>query len=100
MTSNDSSPSESEDRMKPKYGWIVALILMLCCLGFTIKAQKETSSRSNWEYRSVFSTSADVAYVLNSLGDQGWELVAIDVTTTDKDNSGIKGTTYFLKRSK
>ena len=100
ITSNDRSPSESEDRMKRKYGWFVALILMLCCLGFTIRAQKETSARSNWEYKSVFSTSADPAYVLNGLGGQGWELVAIDVTSTDKNNRGIKGTTYFLKRSK
>jgi hypothetical protein len=84
--------------MKPKYGWFVALMLMLCCLGFSIRAQKETSARGNWEYKSVFSTSADLAYVLNDLGGQGWELIAIDVTRTDKN--GFKGTTYFLKRSK
>ena len=84
--------------MKPKSGWLVALILMLCCLGFTIRAQKETSVKSNWEYKSVFSTSADTAYVLNGLGSQGWELIAVDVTSTDKN--GLKGTTYFLKRSK
>ena len=86
--------------MKPKYGWLVALILMVCGLAFTISAQKETSARSSWEYKSVFSTSADSAYVLNGLGSQGWELVAIDVTSTDKNNSGVKGTTYFLKRLK
>lgn len=84
--------------MKPKYGWFAALILMLCCLGFTIRAQKETPVRSNWEYKSVFSTSADLAYVLNDLGSQGWELIAIDVTSTD--NNGFKGKTYFLKRPK
>jgi hypothetical protein len=68
ITINDRSPSESEDRMKPKYGWFVALMLMLCCLGFSIRAQKETSARGIWEYKSVFSTSADLAYVLNDLG--------------------------------
>ncbi len=86
--------------MKPKYGWFVALVLMLCCLGFTIRAQKTTSAISNWEYKSVFSTSADLAYVLNDLGGEGWELVAVDVTSVDKNNAAIKGTTYFLKRSK
>lgn len=79
--------------LSPKYRWFVALILMLCCLGFTIRAQKETSARRNWEYTSVFS-----AYVLNDLGNEGWELIAIDVNSTDK--KGFKGTTYFLKRSK
>ena len=84
--------------MKPKYGWLVALILGLCCLAFTIRSQKETSARSSWEYKRVFSTSADLAYVLNDLGGQGWELVAIDVTSTTQ--TGLKGTTYFLKRPK
>lgn len=84
--------------MKPKYGWLVALILMVCCLGFTIRAQNEAPVRSTWEYTSVFSTSGDMAYVLNGLGSQGWELIAIDVTSTDRN--GLKGRTYFLKRSK
>jgi len=86
--------------MKPKFGWVVALILILCCLGFTIRAQKATSTRSNWEYKSVFSTSSDPGFVLNGLGAQGWELVAIDVTSVDRNNAGIRGTTYFLKRAK
>jgi hypothetical protein len=56
--------------MKPKYTWIIALILMLCCLGLTTGVQKETSARTNWEYKTVFSTSADLAYVLKGLGGQ------------------------------
>jgi hypothetical protein len=84
--------------MKPKYTWFIALILMLCCLGLTTGAQNGTSARTNWEYKTVFSTSADLAYVLNGLGGQGWELVAVDVTSADKN--GFKGTTYYLKRSK
>ncbi len=84
--------------MKSKYAWFGALILMLCCLGLTIRAQKEDSAKTNWEYKSVFSTSGDLSYVLNGLGGQGWELIAIDVTSTDRN--GLKGTTYYLKRSK
>jgi len=92
------SPFESEDRMKPKFVWLVALVLLVCCLGLTIRGQKETSAKINWEYKSVFSTSGDLAYVLNGLGGQGWELVAIDVTSADRN--GLKGVTYYLKRSK
>jgi hypothetical protein len=84
--------------MKPKYTWLVALVLLVCCLGLPIRGQKDTSAKTNWEYKSVFSTSGDLPYVLNGLGGQGWELVAIDVTSSD--GKGIKGTTYYLKRSK
>jgi len=83
--------------MKPKFIWLVALVLLVCGLGLTIRGQKEASAKINWEYKSLFSTSADVSYVLNGLGGQGWELVAVDVTA---DRNGLKGTTYYLKRSK
>ena len=83
--------------MKTKYRWLLTLILMLCFLGLTIHGQKQTT-KAVWEYKSLFSTSADLAYVLNDLGAQGWELVAIDVTSSDKN--GLKGTTYYLKRTK
>ena len=89
---------ESEENMKTKYAWLLALILMLPLLGFTIHGQKQTT-KGVWEYKSIFSTSGDLAYVLNDLGAQGWELVAIDVTSSDKMN-GLKGTTYYLKRVK
>lgn len=85
--------------MKTKYAWLLALILMLCFLGLTIHGQKQ-AAKAAWEYKSLFSTSADPAYVLNDLGAQGWELVAVDVTSVDKSNAGIKGTTYYLKRAK
>lgn len=83
--------------MKTKYPWLLALILMLCFLGWTSHGQKQTA-KAAWEYKSLFSTSADLAYVLNDLGAQGWELVAIDVTSSDKN--GLKGKTYYLKRAK
>ena len=84
--------------MKTKCRWLLALILMLCFLGLTIRGQKQSLSRNNWEYKSVFSTSASLEYVLNDLGAQGWELVAIDVNSADKN--GLKGTTYYLKRAR
>jgi hypothetical protein len=83
--------------MKTKYPWLMALILMLCLLGLTIHGQKQTT-KAAWEYKSLFSTSANLDYVLNDLGAQGWELVAIDVTSSDKN--GLKGPTYYLKRAK
>ncbi len=76
----------------------MALIVMLCLLGLTIHGQKQTI-KATWEYKSLFSTSANLDYVLNDLGAQGWELVAIDVTGNDK-NGLFKGTTYYLKRAK
>ena len=90
--------SESEKKMKTKYSWLLAIIVMLCLLGFNIHGQKQSSGRTNWEYKSVFSTSASLEYVLNDLGAQGWELIAIDVNSSDKN--GLKGTKYYLKRAR
>jgi hypothetical protein len=84
--------------MKIKYSWLSALILMLCFLGLTIYGQKQTPARTTWEYKSLFSTSGDLAYVLNDLGAQGWELVTIDMSTSD--TNGLKGKTYYLKRAR
>ena len=84
--------------MKTKYPWLLALVLMLCFLGLTIHGQKQSPARTNWEYKSVFSTSASLDYVLNDLGAQGWELVAIDVNSADKN--GLQGTKYYLKRAR
>ena len=84
--------------MKTKYPWLLAIIVMLCLLGFNIHGQKQSSGRTNWEYKSVFSTSANLEYVLNDLGSQGWELIAIDVNSSDKN--GFKGTMYYLKRAR
>lgn len=83
--------------MKSKYPWLVAVVLMVCFLGLNIRGQNQVPARPDWEYKSVFSTGG-VEYVLNELGAQGWELVAVDVTATDQ--SGFKGTRYYLKRPK
>jgi hypothetical protein len=84
--------------MKSKYAWLIAVILMVCFLGLTSRGQEQTSATTGWEYRSVFSTSGSLGYVLNDLGGQGWELVAVDVTATNR--TGLKGVTYYLKRPK
>ena len=84
--------------MKLKYAWLAAVTLIVCFLGLTSRGQQQTSATAGWEYRSVFSTSASLEYVLNDLGGQGWELVAVDVTGNDRN--GLKGTTYYLKRRK
>ena len=92
------SPAGNEENMKLKYAWLAALILMVCFLGLTSRGQEQASAKTGWEYRSVFSTSGSLEYVLNDLGGQGWELVAVDVTAFDK--FGLKGATYYLKRRK
>lgn len=83
--------------MKTKYAALVGVILVLCFLALTIQGQKRTAARTTWEYKSLFSSSGDVAYVLNDLGGQGWELVTIDVNS---NKNGLKGATYYLKRAK
>ena len=83
--------------MKTRFPWLLAITLILCLLGLTIHAQKQTGARTTWEYKSVFSTSGDVGYVLNELGTQGWELAAVDVTS---ERNGSNGATYYLKRAK
>lgn len=84
--------------MKFKYAWLAAVTLIVCFLGLTSRGQQQPSAAIGWEYRSVFSTSGSLEYVLNDLGGQGWELAAVDVTANDKN--GLKGTTYYLKRRK
>jgi hypothetical protein len=84
--------------MKTKYRWVLTAVLMLCLLALTVYGQKQNTARTTWEYKSVFSTSASLEYVLNDLGTQGWELVAIDVNKVD--NNGLKGVKYYLKRAK
>jgi hypothetical protein len=83
--------------MKTKHAWLLATIVTLCLLGFNIHAQKQSTARTNWEYKSVVSTSASLEYVLNDLGAQGWELVAIDVNSS---NNNFKATKYYLKRAR
>jgi hypothetical protein len=83
--------------MKTKYAALLGLLLILCFLGLTIQGQKQTPARTTWEYKSLFSSSGDLAYVLNDLGAQGWELVTIDVNS---NKNGLKGATYYLKRAK
>ena len=87
-----------EENIKSKCPWLLAVFLMVCFLGLNIRGQKQASARTDWEYKSVFSNSASREYVLNDLGAQGWELVAIDVTASDKN--GFKGAKYYLKREK
>lgn len=84
--------------MKTKCPWVLTPILMLCLLALTIYGQKQDTARTTWEYQSVFSSSASLEYVLNDLGGQGWELVAIEVNKVDKN--GFSGTSYYLKRAK
>lgn len=56
--------------------------------------------RTKWEYRhckwSMYSVSLDeMLERLNRLGEDGWDLVSVTVTSGNYDHY-----TYFLKRSK
>jgi hypothetical protein len=84
--------------MKMTTKWLLPVIALLFLIGLTVYGQKQSPAKVSWEYKSVFSSSGDVGYVLDDLGAQGWELAAIDLNDTDKN--GLKGRTYYLKRAK
>ena len=84
--------------MKTKSQWLLAVIALLFIVGLTVYGQNRSSAKVSWEYKSVFSSSGSIEYVLNNLGEEGWELVTIDLNATDKN--GLQGRTYYLKRSK
>lgn len=81
--------------MRMKIGLFAAIIALLCLLGWTGQAQKESQTRIVWEYTSTRNPGE-----LNTLGAQGWELVGIsDFVTT---NGGYVSSTahFYLKRAK
>jgi hypothetical protein len=69
-----------EEGMKRGLLITLALIAVLFLAGFTLQVSKQ-----QWEYKAVGSPKD-----LNKLGDEGWELVAID----------SDGHVFYLKRAK
>ena len=67
-----------------------AVILAAVIICWSTYAQRPAAPRTVWEYRSVSGASdAD----LNSLGAQGWELVAV----SGGENTSAR---YYLKRAR
>jgi len=78
--------------MKSPRKWLVTLtvIILLFGLGWSGHAQKETTSRTTWEYREI--TGGE--HQLNELATQGWELVSAIY------DQGAHTRIYILKRAK
>jgi hypothetical protein len=66
------------------------LVLLLCLVAWT--QQKQNASKVKWEY---MKTGWVDQAVLNKLGEEGWELVAIQ-----QWNDGEAASTFFFKRPK
>jgi len=66
------------------------LVLLLCFVAWT--QQKQNASRVKWEYMKT--TRLDEA-ALNKLGEEGWELVAIQ-----QWEGGEQYSAFFFKRPK
>ncbi|MCL2313261.1 MAG: hypothetical protein FWC41_12455 [Firmicutes bacterium] len=76
-----------------KYFGIIALAVVItvivCSFGVT-------SQTVQWEYHSIDSRNYP-SVMLNMLGKDGWELVAVTVSET-KPEGEIRGHRYILKR--
>lgn len=89
--------------MKPKtyLSLMLAAIAMLCLIGWTVYAQKETpannSNRVVWEYKTLHGQRALREDQLNDMGLYGWELIMYD--DGERGNGSFEGT-YYFKRPK
>ena len=87
--------------MKAKFKLMLTAMatLLLCVVALTVHGQRKEQSRTVWEYRVDSAYSSDLA--LTSLGQQGWELVAVETQPYTAAGPGITTVTkYYFKRPK
>jgi hypothetical protein len=84
--------------MKTKVYLSVVVFALLCVVGWSAYAQRQSAGRAEWEYQSVSIQSAkyyeESDNRLNEMGKQGWELVAV---ISREDRGRIE---YVFKRVK
>jgi len=71
----------------------IALVSLLCLIGWASSGQKEKTERYVWEYRIMPQPSEAT---LNELGRHGWELVSV---VAHGDTAG-HATVAYLKRAR
>ena len=76
-------------KLKPYLFFILAAIAFICLGGWAGYGQKQSPSRTTWEYKIVNETDK---VSLNDLGAQGWELVTVEM--------GGAQEVYYFKRAK
>lgn len=84
--------------MKKQTLWSIVGIAIVSITSWTVVAQtqKETTTKTSWEYTYVAGTSYPDLSNLNRLGNEGWELVGVDSACAN----GSCTTTAYLKRRK
>ena len=92
--------NERGAKMKARILRTLLIVAVLCFVGWTAYAQRQTSSiggRTVWEYKTVRGNRALRDDQLNGMGAQGWELVLFDDGA--RGNGSYEGT-YYFKRAK
>ena len=85
--------------MKTKINLLIAAVVLLCLVGWTIYGQKQTPTKVSWEYHVTgFNNWVEASGKLNALGNEGWELVSVtEVGSTNERGGSI---TVYLKRAR
>jgi hypothetical protein len=88
--------------MKTKLN-LLATVVLLCLIAWTIYGQKQTPPKVSWEYQVTgFNSWVEASGKLNEFGSQGWELVSVtEVGSTANQEGGSHGSvTVYLKRAR
>lgn len=99
--------------MNARVGWILLIGgLLAFASGVSTTAQeKRPAPPGKWEYKVLTQSELDKAKGLSQLGDEGWELVAVEGELREPlrvnqqaqgliTNHTVRPRTYYLKRSK
>jgi hypothetical protein len=91
--------------MKNKIYLSLALVAMLCLVGWTGFAQKSSHARLAWEYKvvAVYGTTELPPVNLtqfNQMGAEGWELVSILSEDFTRNGSQQRKAEYYFKRAR
>lgn len=87
--------------IRSKIALVVAVVVVLCVVGWNSKAQN--SSGDDWEYKIVTVwghpdlPDANLKQ-LNDLGDEGWEMVTLESENLMRGNTRQTKRTYYFKR--
>ena len=84
---------------------LVAILIGLVSVGWTVSAQKTSSAKQMWQYKvvTVYGTN-DLppanSEQLNQMATEGWELVTILNEQFSRNGSQQRKAEYYFKRAK
>lgn len=85
---------------------IIGILALSMLVGWTAFGQKQSSSRTVWEYKVVYRNSSLPlpTNVLDELGAEGWELVAVrdghSININDGYGNSNNQEVHYFKRAK